>query len=91
MSGITLSQSTGDLDADAGSSAAVEERRVDEQRRSGTHEGNRATFGDSSERTVSGPDLANNVVIQVAVAVLLLILPGVWIWNRFQKKKYSSS
>ena len=87
MSSITLNQVTGGLDADTGSSATVQERREDEQRRSGTHEGNQATFEDSSEQTESGPDLRENVLLQVTVAAVLLILAGAWLWRRKMKKK----
>lgn len=82
-----MSQSTGGLDADAGSSATVEERRVNEQRRSGTHKGKQATFEDSSEQTESGPDLRDNVLLQVTVVAVLLILAGWWLWRRKMKKK----
>ena len=87
MSGIEMSQSTGGLDADAGSSATVEERRVNEQRTIGTHKDKKATFGDSSEQTESGPDLAMLPVAGILFGVLLILPVLAKIWERLSKKK----
>ena len=82
-----MSQSTGGLDADAGSSATVEERRENEQRTSGTHKGKKATFENSSEQTESGQDLAILPVAGILFGVLLILAAGAKIWKRLRKKK----
>ena len=82
-----MSQSTGGLDADAGSSATVEERRVNEQRTSGTHKGKKATFGDSREQTESGPDLAILPVAGILLGFGLMLPLLARIWERLGQKK----